>query len=86
MSVSVIRTPEDRFADLPDIPCQPHYRTVDGLRLTHLDEGDGSTRRVLPRRADLVVLVARGDTTGSGRWIPLLLSRLRGPRAVGQAD
>jgi haloalkane dehalogenase len=41
MSVSVIRTPEDRFADLPDIPYQPHYRTVDGLRLAHLDEGDG---------------------------------------------
>jgi haloalkane dehalogenase len=35
------RTPEERFAGLPAFPSQPRYREVDGLRLCHLDEGEG---------------------------------------------
>ena len=36
------RTPDDRFAHLPDFPWEPHYREVDGLRLAHIDEGEGA--------------------------------------------
>jgi haloalkane dehalogenase len=35
------RTSDERFAGLPDFPFAPHYREVDGLRLAHIDEGDG---------------------------------------------
>lgn len=37
----VFRTPDERFADLPDFDYEPRYREVEGLRLAHLDEGDG---------------------------------------------
>ena len=37
----VIRTPDERFANLPDFPFQPHYAEVDGLRMHYVDEGQG---------------------------------------------
>ena len=52
------RTPDERFGALPEFEFEPHYREVDGLRLAHLDEGDGPPVRVPARRADLVVSVA----------------------------
>jgi haloalkane dehalogenase len=36
-----IRTPDELLEGLPDFPFQPHYREFDGIRLAHLDEGDG---------------------------------------------
>ena len=36
-----IRTPDVLLEGLPDFPWQPHYRQVDGLRLAHVDEGEG---------------------------------------------
>jgi haloalkane dehalogenase len=36
-----IRTPDEILEGLPDFPFEPHYRSFDGLRLCHLDEGDG---------------------------------------------
>ena len=36
-----IRTPDPMLEGLPDFPYEPHYRNVDGLRLAHVDEGDG---------------------------------------------
>jgi haloalkane dehalogenase len=41
--MDVFRTPEERFADLAGYPYEPHYVEVDGLRLHHLDEGEGPT-------------------------------------------
>jgi haloalkane dehalogenase len=41
--VDVFRTPEERFANLPDYPFEPHYVEVEGLRLHHVDEGSGPT-------------------------------------------
>ena len=36
----VLRTPDERFADLPDYPFEPRYATVgDGLRMHYVDEG-----------------------------------------------
>jgi len=37
----VIRTPDERFAHLPDFPFAPHYVEVNGLRVHYVDEGDG---------------------------------------------
>jgi haloalkane dehalogenase len=41
VSVEAVRTADERFEGLPDFPFEPHYREVDGLRLAHLDEGEG---------------------------------------------
>lgn len=36
----VYRTPDERFANLPDFPFDPHYHELnDGLRIHYLDEG-----------------------------------------------
>jgi len=46
--VDVVRTPEDRFADLPDFPFAPHHTTIsDGLRMHHVDEGPRDAAPVL---------------------------------------
>jgi len=37
-----IRTPDVLLDGLPQFPWQPRYRQVDGLRLAHVDEGDGA--------------------------------------------
>jgi haloalkane dehalogenase len=37
----VLRTPDERFAHLPDFPFAPHYVEVNGLRVHYLDEGGG---------------------------------------------
>ena len=39
--VEAIRTPEGLLDGLPDFPFTPAYREYDGLRLAHIDEGDG---------------------------------------------
>ena len=38
--MNVLRTPDERFADLPDFPYEPSYVEVgDGLRVAYIDEG-----------------------------------------------
>jgi len=37
----VIRTPDERFANLPGYPYRPHYVEVNGLRMHYVDEGQG---------------------------------------------
>jgi haloalkane dehalogenase len=37
----VFRTPDERFAELPDFPFAPRYLEQDGLRMHFLDEGQG---------------------------------------------
>jgi haloalkane dehalogenase len=59
------RTPDERFEGLPDFPWEPRYREADGLRLAHLDEGDGRP-----------VVLFHGEPTWSFLWrkvIPPLL-------------
>jgi haloalkane dehalogenase len=36
-----VRTPDELLTGLPDFPFEPSYREVDGLRLAHIDVGDG---------------------------------------------
>lgn len=43
----VLRTPEDRFAALPDFPWTPRYLEVQGLRLARVDEGPAAAPPVL---------------------------------------
>ena len=46
--MSIHRTPEARFADLPDFGFAPHYHELsDGLRLHYLDEGPPEAPTVL---------------------------------------
>lgn len=39
--VEVLRTPDARFEDLPGFPYEPSYREWEGIRLAHVDAGDG---------------------------------------------
>jgi haloalkane dehalogenase len=52
-----VRTPEDALEGLPDFPFAARYREVDGLRLAHLDEGDGAP-----------VIFVHGEPTWSFLW------------------
>jgi len=37
----IVRTPDERFEDLPGFPFAPHYVEIDGLRIHYVDEGKG---------------------------------------------
>ena len=45
--IPFLRTPEDRFSDLPDFAYEPCYVTVDGLRMAYIDEGPGTAGTIL---------------------------------------
>ncbi len=45
--MTVLRTPDERFATLPGYPFAPHYLDVDGLRVHYVDEGPRDARPVL---------------------------------------
>jgi haloalkane dehalogenase len=52
-----IRTPDEILEGLPDFPFVPQYRDFEGLRLAHLDEGEGPP-----------VLFLHGEPTWSFLW------------------
>jgi haloalkane dehalogenase len=52
-----VRTPDELLEGLPDFPFESHYREVEGLRLAHLDEGDGAP-----------VVFVHGEPTWSFLW------------------
>ncbi len=60
MTIEAVRTPDDRFTDLPGFPWQPHYESdlpgYEGLRMARLDEG--------PRDAPAVLLLHGEPTWG----------------------
>ena len=43
----VARTPDERFANLPDYPFAPHYAAVSGYRVHYLDEGPRDGQPIL---------------------------------------
>jgi haloalkane dehalogenase len=45
--VNVLRTPDERFANLPGWPFAPRYAQVDGLRIHYVDEGPRDAPPVL---------------------------------------
>ncbi|MFA5891951.1 MAG: haloalkane dehalogenase [Actinomycetota bacterium] len=54
--MEVLRTPDDRFADLPGYPFEPNYVEVEGLRIHYVDAG--------PRDAAPILLM-HGEPTWS---------------------
>jgi haloalkane dehalogenase len=52
-----IRTPDELLDGLPDFPFASHFRSFDGLRLAHIDEGDGPP-----------VIFFHGEPTWSFLW------------------
>ena len=55
--MKAFRTPDERFEGLPDFEYEPRYRERDGLRLAHLDEGEGEP-----------VVLMHGEPTWSFLW------------------
>ena len=78
--MQVLRTPDERFTNLPGYPFAPHYTDVDGLRIHYVDEG--------PRQADPVLLL-HGEPSWSylyRKMIPILTAagqRVIAPDLVG---
>jgi haloalkane dehalogenase len=78
--VEVYRTPDDRFAGLPDYPFEPRYVQQDGLRMHYVEEGSGAPilllhgeptwaflyRRMIPALSGVARVVAP-DYFGFGR-------------------
>lgn len=52
-----VRTPDDRFAALPGFAYAPRYRDWEGMRLAHVDEGEGAP-----------VVLLHGEPTWSFLW------------------
>lgn len=79
--LDVARTPDDAFARLPEFQFAPHHREVDGLRLAHIDEGEGPPvlfmhgeptwsflyRRLIPPIRDAGYRCIAPDLAGFGR-------------------
>lgn len=55
--MEAFRTPDERFERLPDFDYEPRYREVGGLRLAHVDTGDGPP-----------VVMVHGEPTWSFVW------------------
>ncbi len=67
--VPVVRTPDERFSDLPDFPFAPKYLDINGVRVHYLDEGQGD-----------IILCLHGEPSWSflyRKMIPLLIRRYR---------
>lgn len=45
--MEILRTPDERFANLPDYPFAPHYIEVNGVRIHYVDEGPKDAQPVL---------------------------------------
>jgi haloalkane dehalogenase len=76
-----VRTAEDALEGLPEFPFAAHYRELDGLRLAHIDEGEGPPviffhgeptwsflwRKVIPPVRDAGFRCIAPDLAGFGR-------------------
>jgi haloalkane dehalogenase len=54
--MKILRTPEERFENIPDYPFESHYLEVEGLRMHYVDEGSQEGE---------VVLLLHGEPTWS---------------------
>jgi len=78
--MDLLRTPDERFEDLPDFPYEPHYLEIDGIRIHYVDEG--------PKDAE-VILLMHGEPSWSFLYrhmIPILVEaglRILAPDLVG---
>ncbi len=74
---SVLRTPDERFRNLPDFPYQPRYLEIEGLRMAYVESGAGDP-----------ILMLHGEPTWSflyRRMIPPLAAagRVIAPDLIG---
>ena len=74
---AVLRTPEDRFRDLPGFPYEPRYVEIEGLRMAYVEAGEGDP-----------VLLLHGEPTWSYLYrhmIPILrkAGRVIAPDLIG---
>ena len=81
MSQDVVQTEQQALEGLPDFPFESTYRQVNGLRLAHLDEGEGAPviffhgeptwsflwRKVIPPVRDAGFRCLAPDLAGFGR-------------------
>lgn len=79
--MEILRTPDERFENLPGYPFVPHYADVDGLRIHYVDEGAGAPvlllhgepswsylyRTMIPILAEAGHRVIAPDLVGFGR-------------------
>ena len=78
--MKLLKTPEERFENLPDFPYEPHYLEVEGIKIHYLDEG--------PRSSECVLLM-HGEPSWSFLYrhmIPILIKagyRTLAPDLVG---
>jgi len=54
--MNLLRTPDERFENLPDFPFEPHYIEVDKIRIHYVDEGSND---------DEVILLMHGEPSWS---------------------
>jgi haloalkane dehalogenase len=72
--MKALRTPENRFVQLPGYPFAPHYFEADGLRIHYLDEGNAKNA------SDVTFLCLHGEPSWSylyRKMVPLLAERGR---------
>ncbi len=78
--MKILRTPEERFAHLPDFPFASHYADLGGIRMHYLDEGKNEQE---------VVLMLHGEPSWCflyRKMIPILVSsgfRVVAPDLIG---
>ena len=78
--MKLLRTPDERFENLPDFPYEPHYFEVDEIRIHYVDEG--------PKDAEIILLM-HGEPSWSFLYrhmIPILVKagfRTVAPDLVG---
>ena len=78
--MEVLRTPDDRFDNLPDYPFEPNYFEASGLRMHYVDEGPSDA---------MPVLLMHGEPTWSylyRKMIPILTAaghRVIAPDLIG---
>ena len=67
----VIRTPEERFSNLPGYPFKPHYMEINGMRIHYVDEGKGDP-----------ILCAHGEPSWSYLYRKMITIFAKNHRAV----
>jgi haloalkane dehalogenase len=76
--METLRTPDERFANLPGYPFAPHYTETDGLRIHYVDEGPRDAAPVLMLHGEpswsylyrkmIPIVVAAGHRASRPTW------------------
>lgn len=69
--MDILRTPDERFNDLPDFPYEPHYIEIEGMRVHYVDEGKGE-----------IILCLHGEPSWSFLYRKMIPSLSEGHRVI----